>query len=421
MENTNMKELSAEGSEPTKGKAVGYIVCWLLGNGCLFSWNSLLTVEDYFGYLFPDYHPARVFTLVYQPFALITMVILTYYESRLNTRVRNLSGYGLFCIAVLLIPILDLATSGKGGIGVYVGICVFVAMFGVADAFTQGGMLGDLSYMHPDFIQGFSAGLATSGVLTSALRLITKGAFEGTPNGLRKGALVFFFISAFFEVLCFLLYALNFPKLEIVKYYRSRTASQGSQTVIADLAAGGLTNEVPAKDLESPVPIRRTTGQLLKENWDYASVITLTYILTLSIVPGFLSEDTGEHSLGSWYAVLLIAMYNCGDLIGRVIPQIKVLMLRSRPGLMAITLIRYTFIPAFYFTAKYGTQGWMLMLCIILGISNGYITVCVFVNAPRGYTGPEQNALGNVLVTFLVLGLFAGVVLDWLWLIGKGW
>lgn len=35
--------------------------------------------------------------------------------------------------------------------------------------------------------------------------------------------------------------------------------------------------------------------------------------------------------------------------------------------------------------------------------------------------GPEQNALGNVLVVFLMIGLFSGVVLDWLWLIGKGW
>ena len=34
--------------------------------------------------------------------------------------------------------------------------------------------------------------------------------------------------------------------------------------------------------------------------------------------------------------------------------------------------------------------------------------------------GPEQNALGNLLVLCLLCGLFAGVALDWLWLIGKG-
>jgi equilibrative nucleoside transporter 1/2/3 len=63
----------------------------------------------------------------------------------------------------------------------------------------------------------------------------------------------------------------------------------------------------------------------------------------------------------------------------------------------------------------------MIMLCLLLGLSNGYLTVSIFVGAPKGYLGPEQNALGNILTLFLLLGLFAGVTLDWLWLIGKGW
>lgn len=37
-------------------------------------------------------------------------------------------------------------------------------------------------------LQSFFAGLAASGVLTSALRLITKAAFENSKDGLRKGA-----------------------------------------------------------------------------------------------------------------------------------------------------------------------------------------------------------------------------------------
>jgi hypothetical protein len=52
---------------------------------------------------------------------------------------------------------LDLATSGKGGVGPYIGICAIVGSFGVADAHVQGGMVGDLSFMHPELIQVFSA------------------------------------------------------------------------------------------------------------------------------------------------------------------------------------------------------------------------------------------------------------------------
>ncbi len=35
-----------------QGRVTAYIVCWLLGNGCLFGWNSLLTIEDYFSVVF---------------------------------------------------------------------------------------------------------------------------------------------------------------------------------------------------------------------------------------------------------------------------------------------------------------------------------------------------------------------------------
>lgn len=53
---------------------------------------------------------------------------------------------------------------------------------------------------------------------------------------------------------------------------------------------------------------------------------------------------------------------------------------------MALSLGRFLLIPAFLFTAKYGDQGWMLMLTGLLGLSNGYLTICVFVNAPKGFT-----------------------------------
>lgn len=47
-------------------------------------------------------------------------------------------------------------------------------------------------------LQSFLAGLAASGAITSALRLITKAAFENSKDGLRKGAGKF----EFFLLIC---------------------------------------------------------------------------------------------------------------------------------------------------------------------------------------------------------------------------
>uniref|UniRef100_A0A5B7AYN3 Equilibrative nucleotide transporter 3-like n=1 Tax=Davidia involucrata TaxID=16924 RepID=A0A5B7AYN3_DAVIN len=407
-----------------EGRFSAMVICWMLGLGSLVSWNSMLTIGDYFYALFPkSYHPARVLTLVYLPFAFGTMAILAYNESKIDTRRRNMTGYILFFLSTLLLLVLDLATSGKGGIGTYIGICVLVAAFGVADAHVQGGMVGDLSFMSPEFIQSFLAGLAASGALTSALRLITKAAFEKSDNGLRKGAMLFLAISTFFEFLCIFLYAFSFPKLPIVKYYRSKAALEGSTTVSADLAAAGIQTQanerVQQAEDDAKHQERLSNKQLFFQNIDYALDLFLIYVLTLSIFPGFLYENTGLHRLGSWYALVLIAMYNAWDLISRYIPLVECLKLESRKGLMWATLSRFLFIPAFYYTAKYGDQGWMIMLTSFLGLSNGYLTVCVLTAAPKGYKGPEQNALGNLLVLCLLGGIFAGVALDWLWLIGN--
>ncbi|KAL6611201.1 hypothetical protein ACP70R_039129 [Stipagrostis hirtigluma subsp. patula] len=202
--------LGYNGEDPrvatTQGKYWGIFIYWLLGNGCLFAFNSVLTILDYYMYLFLNYHPARVITLIYQ--SVVTTTIFTYYEAKLNTRLRNL---------------LDVATSGRGGTAPFVGICIVAAAFGVADGHVQGGMTGDLSLMCPSFIQSFYAGIGASGTIASALRFIAKAAFENSQDGLREGAIVFFSIS-----------------LPIVKFYRSKSASEGSLTVTADLAAGGI-------------------------------------------------------------------------------------------------------------------------------------------------------------------------------------
>ncbi|KAG4945522.1 hypothetical protein JHK87_041529 [Glycine soja] len=392
-----------------EGKYKAMAICFILGIGSLVSWNSMLTIGDYYYILFPKYHPARVLTLVYQPFAIGTMLILAYYESKINTRMRNLAGFTLFFFSTFFVLVVDLASSGKGGLGPYIGICVLAACFGIADAQVEGGIIGELCFMCPEFIQSYLAGLAASGALISILRMLTKVAFEKSNNGLRKGAILFLAISTFIELVCIILYAICFTKLPIVKYYRSKAALEGSKTVAADLAAAGIqtkTNDQGGYD--SKKEERLSNKQLFVENLDYAVDLFLIYVVTLSIFPGFLYENTGTHQLGTWYPVVLIAMYNVVDFIARYIPLVPWLKLESRKGLLIAVFSRFLLIPAFYFTAKYGDQGWMILLTSFLGLTNGYLT------------GPEQNALGNLLVLCLLSGIFAGAVLDWLWIIENG-
>ncbi|KAK0573585.1 hypothetical protein LWI29_010271 [Acer saccharum] len=320
-------EMTAESEIPARleGEFKAMAICWILGLGSLVPWNSMVIIGDYYTNLFTKYHPTRAFTLVSQSLGVITMAILAYNESKIDTRKRNLAGFILFFAITLSLLLLDLGTSGKGGIGPFLGTCAIVACCGVAIALVEGGMVGDLSFMCPEFIQSYVAGQAAAGALTSALRLLTKAIFEKSHDGLRKGA------------------------------------------------------------EDSTKHERLSTKQLFFQNIDYALGLFLIYVLTLFIFPGFLYENTGEHKLGSWYALVLIATFHMWDLISRYIPLVDCLKLESRKWLMIVILSRFLLIPAFYFTAKYGDQGWMIMLTSFLGLTNGYVTVCVFTSAPKGY------------------------------------
>lgn len=54
-----------------------------------------------------NYHPSRVLTLVYQPFALGALAILAYNEAKINTRRRNLFGYILFFLSSLAVLVVS--------------------------------------------------------------------------------------------------------------------------------------------------------------------------------------------------------------------------------------------------------------------------------------------------------------------------
>lgn len=76
------------------------------------------------------------------------LVVVFFFSSGIcNTIILSLIVY------ILAVRQLDLATSGKGGIGSFIGVCVISATFGLADANVQGGMIGDLSLMRPEFVQ----------------------------------------------------------------------------------------------------------------------------------------------------------------------------------------------------------------------------------------------------------------------------
>ncbi|KAL0668003.1 hypothetical protein Bca4012_030707 [Brassica carinata] len=249
------------------------IQCCLLGIGQLFPWNTILTISDYYYEIFPNYHPARILALVYQPFVMGTIFTLVSRGQKSKNQGRVLAGYCLFVIGTIFLITVDLVSEGKGGLFPFLLLCFIAASFGVANALVEGAMMGDLSCISHDLIQPFAAGLGIAGALTSGLSLLTKAVFQNSRDGLRKGALLFLAISSVIEFLCVVIYALLFPKLSIVQNYQAHSVS----------------NQMETTEVSRVLPI---------DNLQLAR---------------FLFENTGKHELNSWYPLVLITCFNVSE------------------------------------------------------------------------------------------------------------
>eukprot|EP00878_Enallax_costatus_P041711 GHUV01048574.1.p2 GENE.GHUV01048574.1~~GHUV01048574.1.p2 ORF type:complete len:146 (+),score=28.65 GHUV01048574.1:584-1021(+) len=142
----------------------------------------------------------------------------------------------------------------------------------------------------------------------------------------------------------------------------------------------------------------------------------LVYVITLSIFPGVLAEDMKSEKLGSWYPIILITTFNISDLVGKNIPFCG---LAPQPStLLALSVLRVVFVPAFLLAGKYASGVAVLMaaLTVSLGFSNGFLTALLMTLAPASVEIQEAGLVENVMVFSLVAGLTVGAVAGWLWL-----
>lgn len=164
-----------------------------------------------------------------------------------------------------------------------------------------------------------------------------------------------------------------------------------------------------------PVSYWRVWSQI---QW-LASSVGIIYMVTMSIFPGYITEDVHSAFLGDWYPVLLIASYNCADLVGKMLTAVyraenQTFMVRACFG-------RLLFFPLFY-TVLHGpplfrTETPVFVLTAALGLSNGYLTSLVMIVAPKNVSILESETAGIIMTIFLVGGLAIGSILGWLWII----
>ncbi|KAK6922165.1 Equilibrative nucleoside transporter [Dillenia turbinata] len=433
--------LQTDKNVPKDSFHLAYIIYFALGAGYLLPWNAFITAVDYFDYIYPDVSVDRIFAVVYMVVALIGLLFIVVYAERSNPHVRINVGLGAFVVSLLVVPVMD-AVYIKGQTGLYSGFYVTigaVVLSGAGDALVQGGIIGSAGELPERYMQAVVAGTAASvkcdlgildfegfgfvcgdfvslddalirvlefkGVLVSFLRIFTKAVYSQDAQGLRSSALLYFSVSIVFMAVCVVLYNVA-PKLPIIKHYQ-------------ELKMQAVNEEKEEQALKSRSVWRSSLLDIVGRTKRYGFGVLLIYVVTLSIFPGYVTEDVYSPTLKDWYAIILITGYNLFDLIGKCLTAVY--LLENEKVAIGATVARFLFYPLFYLCLHgpsiFRTEIPVTILTCLLGVTNGYFTSVLMILAPKVVPLQHAETAGIVIVLFLVVGLAIGSVVAWFWVV----
>lgn len=239
-----------------------------------------------------------------------------------------------------------------------------------------------------------------AGVLVSFLRIFTKAVYPQDYNGLRNSAILYFVVGIVLMVICVVFYNVA-HRLPVIKYYHELKLQAVDE---ADEKKGPLSG-----------PVWEIMGRI---KWHGVGIVII-YVVTLSIFPGFITEDVHSELLGDWYPILLITSYNVFDLVGKSLTSLY--LFENENAAIGACFARLLFYPL-YLGCLHGPQFFrteipVTVLTCLLGLTNGYLTSVLMILAPKTVQLQHAETAGILVVLFLVVGLASGSVVSWFWVI----
>ncbi|KAL8189275.1 hypothetical protein R6Q57_028841 [Mikania cordata] len=391
--------------EPKDPYHLAYMIHFFLGAGYLIPWNAFITAVDYFQYLYPNKHINKVFSVGYMS-AAVTVLLTLMCWTRSNriklpsVRTRMNIGQGLFISALMVAPVTDWIVNGNQTTMIsnisFVVLVSMVMISGLADGLVGGSLVGATGELPGRYMQAVFAGNATAGLMVSILRIITKASLPHTQKGLRASAQIYFTFSALIILLCIICTNV-LHKLPLLQCYRNRKH-----------------NNLTA---HHHVSITSNFWQVAKKVRWLVTAVFITYVVSLSIFPGYLSENVKSDYFKDWYPIILITAFNVGDFMGKCLTAIYVP--KGSKETVWCCMGRVVFYP-FFVGCIHGPK-WMhseapvIVLTLMLGVSNGYLTSVLMILAPKSVPIEEAEMVGIAMETFLVIGLVVGSALGWFW------
>ncbi|XP_071095832.1 equilibrative nucleoside transporter 4-like [Haliotis cracherodii] len=450
-----------------------YLGLVLAGAGFLLPYNSFITAVDYYQSRFPRTTIIFDMSLTYIIVAFISVCINNALVETLSLPVRITFGYLLSFVMLLIIALCDVWFQVFTQDMAYTVTLGAVAIVAIGSTVQQSSFYGFTSMLPRRYTQAVMTGESAAGLLISINRILTKALLKDEKvntmiffcvsislvwmcfivfhitrrtdfvrfyvslcesaglaedqRGITKGntyteevGLVDFQEPSTGQHYGVLVIQSPTSPTDPSRQFDAKSVQPGSgQTTVNDITRANEA-EVTFQGQHYKMHIPKVSAfkrglemryEVSRTVWPYMVSIGLAYFVTLCLFPGIESEVISCH-IGTWMPILLMAVFNLFDFIGKVIASVNydwppcrlAVLTLCRVGLVPLLMLCAT--PRLSPTLK--GDGWPIILSIILGITNGYFGSVPMILAPSKVSEEQRELCGNIMTLSYSIGLTTG-------------
>jgi equilibrative nucleoside transporter 1/2/3 len=369
------------------------LVTWtmvVLGAGNLFPWLCFITAVDYFQLIYGD-AIMYTFALVNMIPCALTTIYLTFGSFSASCSTKINTGLSLLILILIAVVVVDhlLTLKVLSITSAHTTTMILVALCAMSTAMLQNGIYSLASMLGSDYTIALNSGQRSAGIAVIIIRVITKVTATGTGLGPMELSTLYYFCVAIL-VLATALCAWQKSKSTrlVSKVLGAGGTTKGEEEPLLP-PSGSLNAEAKAQ----PSGSQRSQFSLAIDIFWQAKAscicVFLSFTVTLSCFPGMATSlKTYTDDPAHWFPVIMVGLYNTGDFIGVQIPRF--VQVNNICTLLMLTVCHIAFLPLFILGVDsvllpgvFKMNWYPMVITLLLGISNGFISCQCFVIAPR--------------------------------------
>ncbi|AAQ16077.1 adenosine transporter 2, putative [Trypanosoma brucei brucei TREU927] len=388
------------------------------------------------------YYNVVVFTMQ----VLLEAFMLTPLGRRIPISWRLFFGLSLPMVEIIVILVIP-AVGGTSEGGAMATMMIVAFVCGISMTLCDSSNAALAGPFPTKFYGATVWGLAVSGLMTSFLAIVIQASMKDNFESRRTQSQIYFGLVMFLQVVACVLLVLLRKNPYAIKYaaefrYAARKDGKTDDGEDENDAKGTgpadedgypdekenknvLNADIDPDKMKDTDQVEGTTNAqqmldasvmvVVKRIWPMLLSCFFVFFATLLVFPDvFVAVKEGFPTHGGWYFTIVVAMFNLGDFLSRLVLQFKRLHVSPRMVMIGSFARALLIIPLSLCAAGTIPGVWLpYTVSLLWGLTNGYFGGLSMIYGPRtgSLTTAGQRSLAAICINVaLLLGLFAGAM-----------